>query len=85
MIAGNGTLGHIVNNPDAYFRTILDVELLSRCDELIISGGSTFGFVAAMKRKKDPYFVNGNKNMSECLRHELAKPSVTNLNYAVFR
>ena len=44
---------HISDDPNGYYRTFLDVELLSKVnDELIITGGSTFGFVAAIKTQK---------------------------------
>ena len=43
IVTGNGVIGHILRNKDSYQRAILDHELLSRCDELIITGGSTFG------------------------------------------
>ena len=43
IITGEGQVGHIESNSNSYPRTILDVELLSRCDELILTGGSTFG------------------------------------------
>ena len=47
---------------------IYDIELLSRCDELIVTGGSTFGFMAAMKMQKMPLYVNGRANMTQCRR-----------------
>ena len=43
IVTGDGVIGHISKNKDSYQRAILDHELLSRCDELIITGGSTFG------------------------------------------
>jgi hypothetical protein len=43
IIIGNGSLGHVEEDPYAYERAILDVELLSRCNELVVTGGSTFG------------------------------------------
>ena len=52
MIMVNGTIGHVYESPDVhlvYEKTILDNELLSLCDEIVITGGSTYGFVAAMK------------------------------------
>ena len=74
----NGTITHIIDNPDGYEKAIVDMELLSRCDEIITTGGSTFGFVAAMKRGKLPYFVNGkDSNMKSCLRYSLAYPGLS--------
>jgi hypothetical protein len=43
IIIGNGSLGHVEEDLNAYERAILDVELLSRCNELVVTGGSTFG------------------------------------------
>jgi hypothetical protein len=43
IIDGEGQLGHIDSDQDFYPRTILDVELLSRCNQLILTGGSTYG------------------------------------------
>ncbi len=43
IIVGEGAIGHIESNSNFYHRTILDVELLSRCDELVLTGGSTYG------------------------------------------
>ena len=43
IIVGEGQVGHVEANVDSYQRTILDFELLSRCNELILTGGSTFG------------------------------------------
>jgi hypothetical protein len=74
----NGTITHINDDPNGYEKAIIDVELLSRCDEIIMTGGSTFGFVAAMKNMKLPYFVNGkDSNMTTCLRHSLAYPGLS--------
>lgn len=85
VIIGRGRGGHIATNPDAYSRAILDIELLSKCDELIMTGGSTFGFVAAMKMLKLPYHINGRMNMTKCIRTSLSSPSFTSYNrFAVF-
>ena len=59
---------------DSMTRAIVDVELLSRCDELIVTGGSTFGFVAAIKTLRLPLFVNGRVNMTSCKRTDLSRP-----------
>ena len=55
-----------------YEKTILDNELLSRCDEMIITGGSTFGFLAAIKSQRMPYHVN--IGMHKCQRAQLSRP-----------
>lgn len=58
-----GKLEHIQNDPDAYHRTLLDIEMLTRCDQLILTGGSTFGFVASLYNQKKPYFVEGKRGL----------------------
>ena len=74
--ASKGTLAHIKHNHLGYERSIIDVELLSKCDELIITGASSFGFIAAMKSKKLPYFINGfDKTMRRCQRMQFANPN----------
>jgi hypothetical protein len=74
IIFGTGKIGHISYYTDMYFRAILDNELLSRCDEIIITGGSSFGFSAAIKNGRLPYYIEGKVNKSECQRMVLNKP-----------
>jgi hypothetical protein len=74
---GFGQIGHSDGGFSFYPRAILDQELLSKCDEMILTGGSTFGFVAAMKRLKFPYYVNGgNLGSTRCVRMSLGRPSL---------
>ena len=68
------SLGHIVENQQSFYRAMLDVELLSLCNEIIVTGGSTFGWVAAMKSLKLPLFLNGKNSMDKCLRSKLSEP-----------
>ena len=84
MMSANETIGNIEETLDGYPRTIIDIELLSRCDQLVFTGGSTYGFVAALKSQQAAYYVNGRSTMSECKLHELGKPSVTDKGGAVF-
>ena len=72
---GNGTIKHVADDSHGYDRTLIDIDLLSKCDEIIYTGGSTFGFVAAMKGFKVPYYVDGRKNESICLRTSLGTSS----------
>ena len=51
---------------------IFDIELLSRAHELILTGGSTFGFTAAIKAARMPLYVNTRQNATRCLRMSLA-------------
>jgi hypothetical protein len=67
-------LGHILYDPTSIRRAMLDVELLSLCNELIVTGASTFGWVAAMKSQKLPFYVNGQNKMYKCLRARLSDP-----------
>jgi hypothetical protein len=74
-LAGNGTILHVNSDSHGYYRTLIDVDLLSRCDELIHTGGSTFGFVSAMKSFKVPYFVDGKSKSMKCSRTTLGTSS----------
>jgi hypothetical protein len=67
-----------------YGTTILDNELMSKSDFLVISGGSTFGFVAAMRKKQLPFYINGKKNQKKCSKMKLSEPSITKSGFAVF-
>ena len=58
--SSKGKVAHIAYYSEGYRRTIMDIELLSKCDELIITGGSTYGFIASMKMLKLPYFIKIN-------------------------
>ena len=74
-LAGNGSILHVNSNSHGYYRALIDVDLLSRCDELIYTGGSTFGFVSAMKSFKVPYFVDGKSKSMKCSRTMLGTSS----------
>ena len=67
-----------------YGVTILDNELMRRSDFLILTGGSTFGFIAAIRKKELPFYVNGKKNQKECIKMKLSEPSITTSGFAVF-
>ncbi len=68
IILGEGLIAHIASDKHGYDRAILDIELLSKTNELIITGGSTFGFIATMKQLRLSYFVNGKGSMNQCRR-----------------
>jgi hypothetical protein len=74
----NGTLGHIdLDAEDGLRRAVLDVELLSKCDEIIVTSGSTFGWLAAMKTLKLPFYVSGSsEKMVKCTREDMRRPSI---------
>ena len=73
----NGTLAHTsLGAEDGFRRAVLDVELLSRCNEIIVTSGSTFGWLAAMKMLKMPYVISGSRDMiMKCTRMDLRHPS----------
>lgn len=79
----NGTLAHVAYNSDGYMRTIIDVELLSKCNELIVTGGSTFAWISSMKMQKFPLYINGFSSMS-CKRANLSEAPKIPAGYAVF-
>ena len=60
-------------------RLMVDNELLSKSDEIIVTGGSTFGFVAAMRAAKLPYYIKVGENSTECTRSTLARPPIRKL------
>jgi hypothetical protein len=72
-----GRIVHVARSSAGYYRTLLDLELLSKCDEVIITGGSTYGFLSALKRGKYPLFVNGGARSNKCERFSFSNPSVT--------
>lgn len=87
IILGEGKLGHTTHFPDTYSRTILDSELLSKCDQIIVTGGSSFGFVAALKAGRLPYFIEGRMNItngSKCERMKLSRPPKNRYGVALF-
>lgn len=84
VITGKGKLDHVLNDPNAYERAVLDVELLSRCDRLVLTGGSTYGFVAALKTRRRPFYVNGRRNVKKCELFDFSAPSRRPTGEAVF-
>lgn len=83
--SSNGSITNVYVSSNGYKRAIIDVELLSKCDEIIMTGGSTFGFVASMKSLRLPFYVNGNSTSTEsCLKTSLSQLSQTPTGYAVF-
>jgi len=81
----NGTLGHTDSGGIGFRRAVLDVELLSKCDEVIVTSGSTFGWLAAMKMLKMPFYIKGRTSkMEKCLRAELGITPSNLFGYSVF-
>ena len=76
-LVGNGTIKHVADDSHGYERTLVDIDLLSKCDEMIHTGGSTFGFIAAMKSFKLPYFIDGKRNQLKCNKLLLGTSSIT--------
>ena len=72
IIIANGTVGRIDLDSNSYERTILDNELLSKCNQLIVtSSKSSFGFIAAMRMQKMPYIID-KTTINGCSRMNLS-------------
>jgi hypothetical protein len=84
VINANGSVTHINDDAKGYFRALLDLELLSQCDEYIMTGGSTFGFMASLRSGKYPYFVNGRFDSKKCQLFSFSNPSQTSIRDALF-
>jgi len=82
----NGTLDHTsLGSKDGFRRAVLDVELLSKCDEVIVTSGSTFGWLAAMKTLKMPYYISGSSDkMMKCTREDMRRISANQFGAASF-
>jgi hypothetical protein len=70
-----GSIGHVVKDRDSYLRAIVDNELLSRCDEFIFTGGSTFGLLVGYRKGEYPLFFTGMSNSKKCERFSPSNPS----------
>ena len=44
VVHADGNITHVYFNTNGYERALVDIELMSRCDEIIITGGSSFGW-----------------------------------------
>lgn len=62
IIFGQGEIKHISEQKAGHKRAIIDVELLSRTDILVLTGVSTFGFISSMKSKRFNYVVDAKSN-----------------------
>lgn len=85
VITLEGPVGHIAFSSTFYERTIMDLELLGICDVAIMTGGSTFGFLAQMKKQKWSYYIEGKRKMTQCKIFNFSAPSRTHYNASVFR
>jgi hypothetical protein len=84
ILTGEGKIGHVAFESDAYERAILDIELLSHCNETILTGGSTFGFIGSLKSQKIPYFVEGKRSSNECKLLDFHAPARRPAGFSVF-
>lgn len=84
IIVNQGRIGHIGYNEDSYERALMDIELLSQCDEIIVTGGSTFGFIASLKSQKLPFVIEGERNATRCEVFKLSAPARAFNNMATF-
>lgn len=74
----NGAVKHVVTDSDGYYRAILDNEILSKCNQIIMTSGSTFGFLAVIRNGKViPWYVNGKQNSTRCERFQFDSKSIT--------
>jgi hypothetical protein len=86
VIHAEGLIAHVSEeSADGYSRAMLDLELLARCDEMVLTGGSTFGFAGSLRSGRYPWFVNGRqeaKNATrECQKFRFSEPGFANLEY----
>ena len=84
LIHVNGSIGHIHSNDPAIPKTLLDNELLALCDEMIMTGASSYGWLAAMKAQRLPLFVRGSPNQTQCFRSTLNSPPTRLDQFACF-
>ena len=84
ILVADGKIGHVAEDFDSYERALIDIELLSRCDQLILTGGSTFGFIASIKSQKIPFYVEGKSEMTMCEIFRFYAPSRNHRGDAVF-
>lgn len=85
ILVGEGKIGHVAFESDAYERAILDIELLSHCNETILTGGSTFGFIGSLKSQKMPYFVEGRRYSNVCKLLDFHAPPRTPTGYSIYK
>jgi hypothetical protein len=63
-----------VGTLEGFRRAVMDIELLSNCDEIIVTSGSSFGWLAAMKMLKLPYFIRrSSETITKCMRTDLRR------------
>lgn len=83
VVIMDGEVSHVGTDARGYERTLMEVEILSKCDEMVLTGGSTFGFLSAMRKGRYPYFVSGGVKMKRCSYFSFSNPS-RNLNGYAF-
>ncbi len=74
IISAKGRIAHVSSNKNGYERVLIDLDLLSKCNEIIMTGGSTFGFVASIKALKYAYIVNGKISIDKCFKFSFSGP-----------
>lgn len=84
ILSGNGKIVHVDRSNIGYRRALFDIEMLSRCDEMILTGGSTFGFIASIKAQKRPFTVEGKRSAKTCARLKFSEPARTYLGHSIF-
>ena len=83
VLSGIGKFA-VWTNPSGNERLLFDIEMLSRCDDVILTGGSTFGFIGVMKSQRIPYYVEGGRSMKRCDKFQFSRPPRTPAGDAIF-
>jgi hypothetical protein len=81
VIHAEGKISHVSKSAVGYERALLDIELLSRCDEIVVTGGSTFGFAGSLRSGRYPWYVNGRQHAKTCKMFKFSEPGFANLEY----
>jgi hypothetical protein len=86
----SASLGHTTYDEHAYFRTLLDLHLLSLSHELVVSGGSSYGMLASIMNGRLSYYVNGQSELKaggtfKCSRMKLSEPPVNKAKTSSFK
>jgi len=84
ILSGEGQIGHTAENQNNYERSLFDIELLSRCNETILTGGSTFGFISSIKSQKRPYYVEGQRGTKDCKQLDFSAPARNPSGFSIF-
>ncbi len=89
VVFAEGKTGHVVREDGVYPRILFDLEVLARSDALVVTGGSTYGFVALIKvgSLEGHYRIDfhANSTVEKCERVSLSRPGETPLGHFAIR